>query len=572
MNDAPRYLFAMVLAMVVLFGWQIIFPPESSNTVDVSSALDENISIQNYQKDEVIPNTSVECYGDRVPINSDRVTGSINLCGAKIDEIYLKNFRTSTKDNSDFVKFFQSNQDENPYWTESGWIAPRGAEFNLPDSNTLWSVESGQILTQYDSVTLVWDNGMGLIFRQIISLDENYLFSINQEITNNSVSSITLFPYQQLSRKNIPQGQTLGLLHEGPTGWFDDKLEEVDYDDIEDEVYRKEFVSGWLGIRDKYWASALSSNDTDRKQANFKVSKSGDEDYYRVGFTGDAITASPGGKLVSNGMVFIGAKEVNIIEKYAEDKILPRFDLIIDWGWFYFLAKPLFYVLDFLYSYSGNFGVAILLLTVLIKTVFFPVVNRSYVQMAKMRKVQPEITKLREIYGDDRQRMAQEMQSLYKKEELKPLSGCLPVLIQIPVFFALYNVLLVTIEMRHAPFFGWIRDLSAPDPISIFNGFGLINWEPPQFLMIGLFHLLFGLTFFLQTKLNPTPADPIQKTLFTWMPVFMIFIAANFPVGLVIYWAWNGLLSILQQMYIMKRQGTEIALFTNINKNSDKNE
>jgi|TARA_B100001105_G_scaffold56196_1_gene42813 YidC/Oxa1 family membrane protein insertase len=572
MNDAPRYLFAMVLAMVVLFGWQIIFPPESSNTVDVSSALDENVSIQNYQKDEVIPNTSVECYGDRVPINSDRVTGSINLCGAKIDEIYLKNFRTSTKDNSDFVKFFQSNQDENPYWTESGWIAPRGAEFNLPDSNTLWSVESGQILTQYDSVTLVWDNGMGLIFKQIISLDENYLFSINQEITNNSVSSITLFPYQQLSRKNIPQGQTLGLLHEGPTGWFDDKLEEVDYDDIEDEVYRKEFVSGWLGIRDKYWASALSSNDTDRKQANFKVSKSGDDDYYRVGFTGDAITTSPGGKLVSNGMVFIGAKEVNIIEKYAEDKILPRLDLIIDWGWFYFLAKPLFYVLDFLYSYSGNFGVAILLLTVLIKTVFFPVVNRSYVQMAKMRKVQPEITKLREIYGDDRQRMAQEMQSLYKKEELKPLSGCLPVLIQIPVFFALYNVLLVTIEMRHAPFFGWIRDLSAPDPISLFNGFGLINWEPPQFLMIGLFHLLFGLTFFLQTKLNPTPADPIQKTLFTWMPVFMIFIAANFPVGLVIYWAWNGLLSILQQMYIMKRQGTEIALFTNINKNSDKNE
>jgi len=572
MNDAPRYLFAMVLAMVVLFGWQIIFPPESSNTVDVSSALDENVSIQNYQKDEVISNTSVECYGDRVPINSDRVTGSINLCGAKIDEIYLKNFRTSTKDNSDFVKFFQSNQDENPYWTESGWIAPRGAEFNLPDSNTLWSVESGQILTQYDSVTLVWDNGMGLIFKQIISLDENYLFSINQEITNNSVSSITLFPYQQLSRKNIPQGQTLGLLHEGPTGWFDDKLEEVDYDDIEDEVYRKEFVSGWLGIRDKYWASALSSNDTDRKQANFKVSKSGDDDYYRVGFTGDAITTSPGGKLVSNGMVFIGAKEVNIIEKYAEDKILPRLDLIIDWGWFYFLAKPLFYVLDFLYSYSGNFGVAILLLTVLIKTVFFPVVNRSYVQMAKMRKVQPEITKLREIYGDDRQRMAQEMQSLYKKEELKPLSGCLPVLIQIPVFFALYNVLLVTIEMRHAPFFGWIRDLSAPDPISLFNGFGLINWEPPQFLMIGLFHLLFGLTFFLQTKLNPTPADPIQKTLFTWMPVFMIFIAANFPVGLVIYWAWNGLLSILQQMYIMKRQGTEIALFTNINKNSDKNE
>ena len=247
--------------------------------------------------------------------------------------------------------------------------------------------------------------------------------------------------------------------------------------------------------------------------------------------------------------------------KRQDNNIFNRLDLIIDWGWFYFLAKPLFYVLDILFSFSGNFGVAILLLTILIKVVFFPVVNRSYVQMAKMRKVQPEITKLRELYGDDRQKMALEMQSLYKKEELKPLSGCLPVLIQIPVFFALYNVLLVALEMRHAPFIGWIKDLSAPDPISLFNGFGLINWEPPQILMIGVFHILFGLTFLLQTKLNPAPPDPIQKTLFTWMPILMVFIAANFPVGLVIYWAWNGILSIMQQMYIMKKQGTEIALF-----------
>ena len=262
-------------------------------------------------------------------------------------------------------------------------------------------------------------------------------------------------------------------------------------------------------------------------------------------------------------MIFIGAKEVDIIQSYSDRKGLPKFDLIIDWGWFYFISKPLFYILDFLFSYTGNFGVAILLLTVLIKLVFFPIVNRSYVQMAKMRKVQPEIAKMKELYGDDRQKMAQEMQSLYKKEELKPLSGCLPVFIQIPVFFALYNVLLVTIEMRHAPFFGWIRDLSAPDPLSVFNLFGLINWVPPQILMIGVFHLLFGLTFLLQTKLNPAPTDPIQKTLFTWMPIFMIFIAANFPIGLVIYWAWNGLLSIMQQAYIMKKQGMDIALFEN---------
>mgnify|MGYP003313324539 CR=1 FL=1 len=264
--------------------------------------------------------------------------------------------------------------------------------------------------------------------------------------------------------------------------------------------------------------------------------------------------------------LFIAAKEVDTIDGYAADQNINKFDLVIDWGWFYFISKPLFYILDFLYIYTGNFGMAILLLTVLIKLVFFPVVNRSYVQMAKMRKVQPEIQKMKDLYGDDRQKMAQEMQTLYKKEELKPLSGCLPIFIQIPVFFALYNVLLVTIEMRHAPFFGWIRDLSAPDPLSVFNLFGIINWTPPQILMIGFFHLLFGLTFFLQTKLNPAPTDQIQKTLFTWMPIFMIFIAANFPIGLVIYWAWNGLLSIIQQAYIMKKQGMEIALFANFGK------
>ena len=370
-----------------------------------------------------------------------------------------------------------------------------------------------------------------------------------------------MFPYQQLSRKEAPDGQALGLLHEGPTGYFDEELEEIDYDDIEDSDFRSEFKEGWVGIRDKYWATAITSLDKDNKRAIFKTSTDAFDKFYRIGYIGDLTGASSGESVSSVSLAFIGAKEVKIIQEYSDNNIFNRLDLIIDWGWFYFLAKPLFYVLDILFSFSGNFGVAILLLTILIKVVFFPVVNRSYVQMAKMRKVQPEITKLRELYGDDRQKMALEMQSLYKKEELKPLSGCLPVLIQIPVFFALYNVLLVALEMRHAPFIGWIKDLSAPDPISLFNGFGLINWEPPQILMIGVFHILFGLTFLLQTKLNPAPPDPIQKTLFTWMPILMVFIAANFPVGLVIYWAWNGILSIMQQMYIMKKQGTEIALF-----------
>ena len=560
MNDMSRYLFAIVLAMAVLFGWQLIFPPEQREITN-NEIIEQQDNIQLSVSPEDVQNYSEPCQEERVLIQSNKITGSINLCGAKIDEIFLKDFKTSTREDSDFVQFFNPKESENAYWVESGWKAPKNIRYDLPGTDTLWVLEEGQTLTPDTPVIISWNNQNGLTFKQKISIDENYIFKIEQIIINNSPGSITVFPFQQLSRKEAPDVQALGLLHEGPTGYFDDQLEEVDYDDIQENDFRSEFKDGWVGIRDKYWATAITSLDKDTKRAIFKTSSDAFDNYYRIGYIGDLTGASSGESVSSISQAFIGAKEVKIIQDYSDNNTLNRLDLIIDWGWFYFLAKPLFYILDLLFSFSGNFGVAILLLTILIKVVFFPVVNRSYVQMAKMRKVQPEITKLRELYGDDRQKMALEMQSLYKKEELKPLSGCLPVLIQIPVFFALYNVLLVALEMRHAPFIGWIKDLSAPDPISLFNGFGLINWEPPQILMIGVFHILFGLTFLLQTKLNPAPPDPIQKTLFTWMPIVMVFIAANFPVGLVIYWAWNGILSIMQQVYIMKKQGSEIALF-----------
>ena len=561
MNDMSRYLFAIVLAMAVLFGWQLIFPPEQREITN-NEIIEQQDNIQLSVSPEDVQNYSEPCQEERVLIQSNKITGSINLCGAKIDEIFLKDFKTSTRESSDFVQFFNPKDSGSAYWVESGWKAPKNIRYDLPGTDTLWVLEEGQTLTPDTPVIISWNNQNGLTFKQKISIDENYIFKIEQIIINNSPGSITVFPFQQLSRKEAPDVQALGLLHEGPTGYFDDQLEEVDYDDIEENDFRSEFKDGWVGIRDKYWATAITSLDKDTKRAIFKTSSDAFDNYYRIGYIGDLTGASSGESVSSISQAFIGAKEVKIIQNYSDNNALNRLDLIIDWGWFYFLAKPLFYILDLLFSFSGNFGVAILLLTILIKVVFFPVVNRSYVQMAKMRKVQPEITKLRELYGDDRQKMALEMQSLYKKEELKPLSGCLPVLIQIPVFFALYNVLLVALEMRHAPFIGWIKDLSAPDPISLFNGFGLINWEPPQILMIGVFHILFGLTFLLQTKLNPAPPDPIQKTLFTWMPIVMVFIAANFPVGLVIYWAWNGILSIMQQVYIMKKQGSEIALFT----------
>ena len=500
MNDTSRYIVAIVLAMIILFSWQILFPVEDqiipTNIVESSPKFsvkenDKNNFTEVVNKDICSPNPII--------IENESLEGSIDLCGAKINEIFLKKFNTTTDQDSDYVQLFN----ESSYWVNAGWLAPRGANFLLPSENSLWKLESqNSILSPNNPVVISWENGEDLKFIQTYSVDEDYLFSFKQEVENNSLGLITLFPFSKLSRQELPTDQALGLLHEGPTGWFDEELEEQDYDDIEKNEFRREFSSGWIGIRDKYWATAISSLDEGAKKAHFKMSKSNDESIYRIGYTGEAISASPGSRLSSSGLIFIGAKEVDIIDNYSNNKDLPNFDLLIDWGWFYFISKPLFYILDFLFSYTGNFGIAILLLTVLIKLVFFPVVNRSYVQMAKMRKVQPEIAKMKELYGDDRQRMAQEMQSLYKKEELKPLSGCLPVFIQIPVFFALYNVLLVTIEMRHAPFIGWIRDLSAPDPLSVFNLFGIINWTPPQILMIGVFHLLFGLTFLLQTKLT----------------------------------------------------------------------
>ena len=397
MNDMSRYLFAIVLAMAVLFGWQLIFPPEQREIIN-NEIIEQQDNIQLSVSPEDVQNYSEPCQEERVLIQSNKITGSINLCGAKIDEIFLKDFKTSTREDSDFVQFFNPKDSENAYWVESGWKAPKNIRYDLPGTDTLWVLEEGQTLTPDTPVIISWNNQNGLTFKQKISIDENYIFKIEQIIINNSPGSITVFPFQQLSRKEAPDVQALGLLHEGPTGYFDDQLEEVDYDDIEENDFRSEFKDGWVGIRDKYWATAITSLDKDTKRAIFKTSSDAFDNYYRIGYIGDLTGASSGESVSSISQAFIGAKEVKIIQNYSDNNTLNRLDLIIDWGWFYFLAKPLFYILDLLFSFSGNFGVAILLLTILIKVVFFPVVNRSYVQMAKMRKVQPEITKLRELY------------------------------------------------------------------------------------------------------------------------------------------------------------------------------
>ena len=407
----------------------------------------------------------------------------------------------------------------------------------------------------------------GLEFRRTISVDDKYLFTAKDEVINKTANPVTLYPYALISRHNTPHTAGFYILHEGPVGVLGDNgLLEKSYKDLEE---KKEFAyantKGWLGFTDKYWAAALVPDPgTSLLKARFSGGMLGNVKTYQSDYVLDAQTIAPGATGTAQARLFAGAKEVRVVNAYEESLKLDRFDRLIDWGWFYFITKPLFLVIDWLFHLVGNFGVAILLVTVMIKLIFFPLASKSYASMAKMKAVQPQMVQLRERYKDDKAKQQQELMELYKKEKINPLAGCLPILIQIPVFFSLYKVLFVTIEMRHAPFFGWIHDLAAPDPTSLFNLFGLLPFAVPTFLHIGVWPLIMGVTMFLQMRMNPTPPDPTQAAIFTWMPVIFTFMMAGFPAGLVVYWAWNNLLSIIQQGVIMKRQGAKIELWDNL--------
>ncbi len=439
-------------------------------------------------------------------------------------------------------------------------------------------------------VTLTWDNGAGLIFRRTISVDDEYMFSVKQEVVNKSANPVTLFPYALVSRHGTPKTLGYYLLHEGLVGVLGDKgLQEMTYKKMEDlkpdaQGNRQEtfdVTNGWLGITDKYWAAALVPDTTARLKARFTFDPAagGAKERYQTDYLLDSVTIAPGATGTVDGRLFAGAKEVSVVGVsfpiggvggYNDALHLNHFDLLIDWGWFYFITKPMFIVIDWLYRLVGNFGIAILLVTLLIKAIFFPLANKSYASMAKMKAVQPQMKALRERFPDDKVKQQQELMELYKKEKINPIAGCLPIAIQIPVFYALYKVLYVTIEMRHAPFFGWIHDLSAPDPTNVFTLFGLLHYDPTalpmigHFLHLGIWPLIMGVTMWLQMKLNPTPPDPTQAMIFNWMPVIFTFMLGAFPAGLVIYWAWNNSLSVTQQSIIMRRHGAKIELFDNI--------
>jgi YidC/Oxa1 family membrane protein insertase len=442
----------------------------------------------------------------------------------------------------------------------------------LPGPDTLWRQEGSGPLTVEHPVTLVYDNDQGLEFRRTIKVDDKYLFTVVDQVTNKGTGAVALYPYALISRHGMPETSGYYILHEGLIGVMGDQgLQEVTYKTIDEKkTLNFKVTNAWLGITDKYWAATLLPDPKASVQARFSAGTLGNEKTYQTDYLLDQQTIAPGASASVTSRLFAGAKEVAVVDGYDKQLGLNRFELLIDWGWFYFITKPMFWAIDQLFHLFHNFGVAILLVTVFIKAVFFPLANKSYASMAKMKAVQPQMQALRERYPDDKMKQQQELMELYKREKINPLAGCLPILIQVPVFFSLYKVLFITIEMRHAPFFGWIHDLSAPDPTNVFNLFGLLPYDPTllpmvgHFLHIGAWPLVMGITMWFQMKLNPTPPDPAQKMIFDWMPVIFTFMLANFSSGLVIYWAWNNTLSVIQQSVIMRRNGAKIELWDNL--------
>ena len=565
MNPETRNLVAAIsLSMTVLIGYQLFFvdvkkdqykqeiiTENVGDTSNIPIPSNDNSGILNTENTKSLTIKTVP----RVSLMSKEISGSISLRGARIDDVTLTQYRETIDPESALINLLLKSNERNPYFIEFGWSSPDGVK--VPNGKTLWKA-SKQILSPDTNVTLSWDNGEGVVFYQEISIDDTFMFTVNQRVKNNSKNLITLYPYGLIRRTGEPETTRFFVLHEGPLGVFDGTLSEKSYEDLEDAGKKGINIKpleagGWIGLTDKYWLTALLPDQKEIFNFTYRhLNSSGGQ--YQTDFLGKAIKIQSNSQGEFLSRAFAGAKRLTLFDDYEERFNIKHFDLAIDFGWFYFLTKPFFYALSWANDYLGNFGLAILAITVLVKLVFFPLANKSYKSMAKMRNLAPEIKKLRERVGDDRQKLNQEMMNLYKKEKVNPAAGCLPILVQIPVFFALYKVLFVSIEMRQTPFFGWIKDLSVADPTSILNLFGLLPYSTsmlPDFLNLGVWPLLMGVTMFLQQRLNPTPPDPIQAKIFAWMPVAFTFLLATFPAGLVIYWTWNNLLSICQQWLIM---------------------
>ena len=582
MQNNRNYFIAIALSVLIVLGWQFLYmnprieaqrKAELAQKAQQTTQQTQTPAANGAQTNGAAPTgqapatTSLAdalAKNPRVIIDTAALSGSINLAGGRLDDLKLKGYHETVDDSSPIITLFSPSETKDGYFAELGYIGD-AATGNVPGPSTLWTAPEGAKLTEKTPVTLTYTNDKGITFARTISVDERYMFTITDKITNAGQAPAALSSYGRVTRYNKPAVASTYVLHEGFIGVIgEDGLIESKYASVEKEaVTPATATGGWLGITDKYWAATIIPPQTTAYDARFSHFTDG-QPRFQADYKQNAVTVAPGQSLELKNLVFAGAKEVPVIDGYEATYQIPRFDRLIDWGWFYFLTKPMFKLMDFFFRYFGNFGVAILMTTIVVKALFFPLASKQYASMANMKRVQPKMEELKAKFGDDRMGLQQAMMQLYKDEKINPLAGCWPILIQIPVFFALYKVIYITIEMRHAPFFGWIHDLSAPDPTTIVNLFGLLPFDGPTFLHLGVWPIIMGVTMFVQMRMNPTPPDPTQAMLFTWMPVVFTFMLASFPAGLVIYWAWNNTLSVLQQSIIMKRQGVKIELFDNL--------
>ncbi len=571
MNEQKNLFLAIGISIAIIVVFQFLFPqPQVTNKpinqieeqIEPVTSIDDNQNLSNttiQTKEQIVSGTN------RVLINTPSLSGSINLKGALLDDLTLLKYNEILNDNSKKISLFSPDGTANPYYFELGWkqLSNDSKKIDLPNLETEWKTSDSE-LRNGSSITLSWTNNQNINFKIIYEIDENYLFNITQIVENNGNTSIGLFPYRLIKRINLPDTINFFILHEGLISLVDDKLLEKNYDDLLDDCssaskQKKLFcdqksTGGWLGFTDKYWMATLVPNQTESISANFRHGNNG-RDNFRVGYVGKVFNISVGSINSYDGKLFAGAKNLSILSEYKNNGI-PKFTDAIDWGWFSFLTKPISYALNWFYKYVGNFGLAIIAFTIIMRLILFPLAQTSFKSMAKMKKLQPEMQRLKETYPNDRQKMQQELMALYKKEGANPVAGCLPIVVQIPIFFSLYKVLFVTIEMYHAPFYGWIHDLSAPDPLGILTIFGLIPWNIPNFLLlvnIGILPIFMGFTMWLQQKLNPAPADPTQAKIFALLPFVFTFILAGFAAGLVLYWSVNNILSIAQQWFIQRK-------------------
>ena len=567
-------IIALVISFAILFGFQLL----SSHFAPPPKPQQQQTQQQKQQQPGAAapgpaaaaaaatkPRAEVLAQSPRVKIVTPRVNGSINLVGARIDDLTLRDYRETIDKSSPEIELLSPDGTAHPYYADFGWAPAEGSTIKMPDDNTRWTASANE-LTPTQPVDLTWDNGEGLRFIRHYAIDDNYMFTVTQTVENQSDQPVKLGTFARIIRVGEPETSKTYLLHEGPIGvlngvlhdggWFA-QPDKFNYDDMRKAPVIDTSKGGWLGFTDKYWLTALIPSQQETVTTELQYRDENHREVFQADYTSPYETVAPHGQTRVEGRLFAGAKEVHLLDTYESKLGIPRFDRAIDFGLFYWITKPIFLTLDFFYEQIGNFGVAIMLLTVTIKLIFFPLANKSYRAMGKMRALQPEMQKLKERFGEDKARLNQEMMALYKRVGANPMAGCLPIVVQIPVFFSLYKVLYVTIEMRHQPFFGWIHDLSAPDPTSFVNLFGLLPYTVPHisFLMIGAWPIIMGCTQFLQQKLSPQAMDPMQAKMMMFLPVVFTYMLSQFAAGLVIYWSWNNLISITQQWVIMHRRG-----------------